>query len=77
MCFVYKQLKMGSACSSCNNAKDTLGTIGEKTSIVVTALDKNKDAIMDTMEALHVPQKVVQGTAIGFVAAEVTGLAKT
>ena len=66
---------MGCSSSSLKKAGETLGDIGEKASIVVTALDHNKEAILDTMEALHVNEKVIHGTEFGFAAVEITGIA--
>ncbi len=72
------KVKMGCSSSTCKSAhvKGTLENIGDKTLIVASAvaLDKNKDVVLDTMEELHVPTPVVQGTVIGFGLAEATGL---
>ena len=66
---------MGCSLSTYKKAGETLEDVGEKASIVITALDHNKEAILDTMEALHVNENVIKGTEIGFVAAEITGIA--
>ena len=65
---------MGCSTSSCKKAGETLEIIEEKASIVITALDHNKEAILDTMEALHVNEKVIKGAEIGFAAVEITGI---
>ena len=56
---------MGASCST-----DTLKNVASKGEDVVVRLTEHKEAVLETFEALHVPEKGIVGIATGFAVIE-------
>ena len=61
---------MGTSFSSCSNTKDTLQNIASKGEDVVVNLAEHKSAILETMEAFHIPDQGIVAASVGFAVVE-------